>query len=129
MGAVVGGGLYWLLSPLPHYIYIPTTVAFIFFAVWVSARACVIFGEEDPSKVTIDEIAGILVTFALHSFSWIALVVGFVLFRIFDIAKPFPVRWAERKFPGGWGVVMDDVVAGIYANIALWIIIMIIGAI
>lgn len=129
MGAVVGLGLYWLLSPLPDIVYVPTIIAFIFLAVWVSARACVIFGEEDPSRVTIDEIAGILVTFAFHSFSWMALIIGFVLFRIFDIAKPFPVRWAERKFPGGWGVVMDDVMAGIYANVALWIIILIIGAI
>ncbi len=120
-GAVVGVGLYWILSPLPPHIYIPTVVAFTFFAIWVSGKACVLFNDKDPSKVTIDEIAGILVTFILHPFSWIAVVAGFVLFRIFDIAKPWPVRWAERRFPGGWGVVLDDVVAGVYANAALWL--------
>lgn len=120
MGTLVGLGFYWVLSPLPHYIYIPTAVAFVFLAVWISARAIPLYGNEDPSTVTIDEIAGVLVTFAFHSFSWIALVAGFVLFRIFDIAKPWPIRLIERRFPGGWGVVLDDVMAGVYANAALW---------
>lgn len=121
-GAALGAILWWGLAPLPYYIYIPTVVAFTFFAVWVSSRACVLFADKDPSKVTIDEVAGQLVTFAFHSFSWPAMIAGFVLFRIFDIAKPWPVRTIDRKLPGGWGVVLDDIMAGVYANIALWIV-------
>ena len=69
--------------------------------------------------VTQDEIAGYLVTMAFHTPSFAAAVTGFVLFRIFDIAKPPPLRWIERRFSDGRGVVLDDVAAGIYANIAL----------
>lgn len=120
VGAAMGVLLYWLLSPLPHHVYIPTVAACIFIAVWVADRACIIFGERDPSKVTIDEVVGMLVTFVLHPFSWVAVIAGFVLFRLFDILKPWPIRWAQCRFPGGWGVVLDDVLAGIFANAALW---------
>jgi len=120
-GAVVGLGLYWLLSPLPHHIYIPTVIAFVFLSVWISSKACVLYGEKDPQKITIDEVAGLLVTFIFHHWTIVGAVAGFILFRIFDIAKPFPIRWVEKRFPAGWGVVLDDVVAGVYANIALWL--------
>ena len=126
-GAAVGLGLYWLLSPLPHHIYIPTVVAFVFLAVWISSKACVLYGTKDPQRITIDEIAGLLITFAFHSWTLVAAIAGFVLFRIFDITKPFPIRWIERRFPSGWGVVLDDVMAGIYANIALWLVIVILS--
>jgi phosphatidylglycerophosphatase A len=126
-GAILGLGVYWFLSPLPHYIYIPTVVAFVFLSVWVSSKASILYGTKDPQKINIDEIAGLLVTFIFHQWTIIAAVAGLVLFRIFDIAKPFPIRWVERRFPGGWGIVLDDVVAGIYANIALWIVLLIIG--
>lgn len=129
MGSLVGVALYWFLSPLPHHVFIPSVIAFIFLAAWVSGRACVLFGEKDPSKVTIDEIAGLLVTFIMHPFSWLAVIAGFVLFRIFDIAKPFPIRVIERRLPGGWGVVLDDVAAGVYANASLWVFVWILGMI
>ncbi len=123
--ALVGLAAWWGLSTLPLHILIPTVIAFIFFAVWVSSQACVLFNNKDPSKVTVDEIAGIFVTFIFHEFTWVTAVAGFVLFRIFDIAKPWPVCWADRKLAGGWGVVMDDVFAGVYANLALWIAVLI----
>lgn len=118
-GTVVGIGLYWLIRDLPPTAYAITTIAFIFFAIWVSTRAQEIFGEVDPPQVTIDEIAGYLVTMAFHRPSYAAALTGFVLFRIFDIVKPPPVRWFERRYADGRGVVLDDVMAGIYANVAL----------
>ena len=122
-GALVGLAAWWGLSVLPLHVLIPTVIAFIFFAIWISTQACAIFNDKDPSKVTIDEIAGIFVTFLFHEFTWATAIAGFVLFRIFDIAKPWPVCWADRKLSGGWGVVMDDVFAGVYANAALWVVI------
>lgn len=123
MGSFVGLLFYWFLSSLKQYIYIPTVVAFIFFAIWVSERACVIYQKKDPQVVTIDEIAGLLVTFAFHRFTWPTAIAGFVLFRIFDITKPYPIYYVEKILPGGLGVVMDDVIAGVYANISLWLFI------
>lgn len=72
-------------------------------------------GQKDPQNVVIDEVCGILVTFFLNAVTWKTIVIGFVLFRFFDIVKPFPVRRME-DLPGGWGVMADDLVAGLYAN-------------
>jgi phosphatidylglycerophosphatase A len=75
-------------------------------------------GSPDPSSVVIDEVVGMWVTLLFLPKSLLLLSVGFVLFRILDILKPEPARYVER-FPGGWGIMLDDVVAGIYANLIL----------
>ena len=120
-GTAVGVGIYWLIRYLPTPAYVVTVIAFIFFAIWVSTRAQAVFGETDPQRVVIDEVAGYLVTMAFHAPTLAVALGGFVLFRIFDITKPPPVRWMERRFSDGRGVVLDDVFAGIYANAALWL--------
>ncbi|HPQ80829.1 MAG TPA: phosphatidylglycerophosphatase A [bacterium] len=119
-GTLVGFAFYWLLSGLSAPAYAVTTIAFIAFAVWVSTNAQAIFEEADPQRVVIDEIAGFLVTMAVHRVDLSTAIGGIVLFRIFDIVKPPPIRWIERRFSDGRGVVFDDVMAGIYANAALW---------
>jgi phosphatidylglycerophosphatase A len=78
-------------------------------------------GKVDPHEVVIDEVMGMAVTLAFLPLSIKTIGIGFLLFRIFDIIKPFPARRSE-KLPGGWGIVMDDVVAGVYANVGLRII-------
>lgn len=121
-GTVVGFGLYWALRWLPHEAYVATVVVFIILSVWVSTQAQAVFEETDPPKVVIDEIAGFLVTMAFHRIDFATAVAGFVLFRLFDIVKPPPIRWIERRFTDGRGIVFDDVLAGVYANAALWIV-------
>ena len=79
------------------------------------------YDGEDPSYIVIDELAGICVAMAGHSISLMNTIIGFVLFRIFDIIKPFPIKQAER-LKGGYGIVADDVVAGIFANVILIIL-------
>jgi phosphatidylglycerophosphatase A len=79
-------------------------------------------GNSDPSEVVIDEVMGMAVTLAFVPLHFKTIGLGFLLFRIFDVLKPFPARQSE-KLPGGWGIVMDDVVAGIYANVSLQIIV------
>ncbi len=81
-------------------------------------------GKVDPQEVVIDEVMGMAVTLAFLPLSLQTIGIGFLLFRIFDIIKPFPARRSEQ-LPGGWGIVMDDMVAGIYANVMLRIILMI----
>lgn len=121
-GTAVGFALYWAIRHLPAPAYAAALVAFIAFAVWVSTLAQGIFEEGDPPQVVIDEIAGFLVTMAFHRIDLPTAICGFVLFRAFDIVKPPPIRWIERRFADGRGVVFDDVAAGIYANAALWIV-------
>ena len=90
--------------------------------VWSAGKAEKVFGRVDPGQVVIDEVAGQILTFvATPRVTWIGLIAGFLLFRGFDIVKPFPARRAER-FPGGWGIMLDDLVAGLYSMIALVIL-------
>jgi phosphatidylglycerophosphatase A len=122
VGTLVGIALYYLLSRLPLYSYSILTVVIIALGVWLASRAEEILGEKDPSVIVIDEIAGFLVAMWAFPSTWRAVVAGFLLFRFFDILKPFPIRKIDQHAPGGWGVMLDDVLAGVYANIALRLI-------
>jgi len=93
----------------------------ILIGLWASGRSQKMLGRHDPSEVVIDEVAGYVLTVFLQPPSWIAIGAGFVLFRFFDICKPFPIRRLE-KMPGGLGIVADDLMAGIYANLCLWLV-------
>jgi len=87
-------------------------------AATLEARGC---GEKDPSHVVIDEVAGQLVTLIACPILWKPLLAGFILFRVFDILKPPPVRQLER-LPEGTGIVVDDLGAGVYALLVLQIL-------
>ena len=84
--------------------------------------------KTDPGCIVIDEIAGMLITLFGIPLSAGTAVGGFILFRIFDITKPFPIRYLERRIPGGAGIVADDLAAGIYANLLLRIALALWGA-
>ena len=90
-------------------------------AVWSAAAVAEADHRHDPPHVVIDEAMGMAVSVAFLPWTFATIVAGFVFFRLFDITKPFPARRSE-KLPGGWGIVMDDVVAGIYANVVLRIL-------
>jgi phosphatidylglycerophosphatase A len=80
--------------------------------IWAASAVARDLGKKDPQVVVVDEVAGFLVTMlAVNVVHWQTVVVGFVLFRLFDVVKPWPVRALER-LPGGWGIVLDDVAAG-----------------
>ena len=95
----------------------------IFAAIWASGRAGRVWGEKDPQRAVIDEVVGQLVVFFYIPFttSWWLIASGFVLFRFFDIVKPYPINKLQ-DLPGGLGVCADDIVAGIYAGILLKVI-------
>ena len=90
-------------------------------AIWSAGVTARRFGLKDPGQIVVDEIAGYLVAVALLPPGWLTLAASFVLFRLFDIAKPPPCRWAEG-LPGGVGIVADDLLAGLYANLVLRIL-------
>lgn len=74
-------------------------------------------GVKDPDEVVIDEVAGQCLTLVVVPLAPLPYLAGFLLFRFFDVAKPFPIRWLERNLPGGWGIMFDDTGAAIYAII------------
>jgi len=89
--------------------------------IWASNTTEKLTGEKDPSSIVIDEVAGQWITLIAVAPDLMLYGAGFVLFRIFDIFKPWPVSWAEG-LPGGFGVMMDDVLAGIYAGIGVYLL-------
>ena len=96
-------------------------VIFAAIAVWVSGRAEDLLKDHDPSAVVIDEVAGFFLTMFFLPFSWLTLGLGFILFRFFDILKPYPIKRLER-LKRGFGIVMDDLLAGLYAYAGVLII-------
>jgi len=96
-------------------------VAGIPLAIWAADRAERAADVKDPRWIVIDETVGMMVALAFVRGPWIIWPVGFVLFRFFDVVKPYPARRAER-FPGGVGIVLDDLLAGLYTNLVLQIL-------
>ncbi len=90
-------------------------------AIWSAGRYEKRAGKSDPAEVVIDEAAGFTLTMFLFPLTWPNLIIGFLLFRGFDILKPFPIRKLEG-LPGGWGIVGDDLAAGLYALCALRVV-------
>jgi phosphatidylglycerophosphatase A len=122
VGTIAAIPLFLLLSLLPLYGYICGVLVIGLAASWLAGRAEQIFGEQDNQRIVIDEVMGLLVTMAAVPLTWQYLLAGVVLFRIFDVLKPPPIRLIERTVKGGYGVVFDDVLAGIYAQISLRIV-------
>lgn len=122
-GTLVGIPLYWVFSTLPWPIWLITVLAFTFLAWRVADEAERVFDRKDAPCIVIDEIAGLQWTLFLVVPTVLHVALGFLLFRLFDIVKPFPARLFENRLPGGCGVVADDLAAGVYANLVLQVLI------
>jgi phosphatidylglycerophosphatase A len=114
VGTLAGIPAFWLLASLPPFLYALTWLGLLFLSFWVAGAAGKIYGVVDDGRIVIDELVGYLATVAFLPFSWTAAIAGFFLFRFFDITKIPPARWFDRQVKNGYGVVLDDVVAGIY---------------
>jgi phosphatidylglycerophosphatase A len=114
-GLVVYLLVWWTQSPLVEIALIAAAFAA---GTWAATHAERYFGGIDPGPVVIDEVLGMLVTLAFIPAGWSAMLAGFVLFRVFDVIKPYPADRLE-KFHGGFGIMADDAMAGVYANLAL----------
>jgi phosphatidylglycerophosphatase A len=122
LGTIITIPLYYFLSAIRSPLYEITLIAFIFLSVWISENAEIFFGKRDDPRIVIDEMMGFLITMLWVPKTVRFIILGFFLFRFFDILKPFPIRRLEKRLKGGWGVVLDDVMAGVYANIILQLI-------
>jgi len=118
-GTLAGIPCFYLLAPLPWHLWLLTWTALLFLSFWVAGAAGRHYGVVDDGRIVIDELLGYLATVAFLPFTWTSALLGFLLFRLFDITKPPPARWFDRKLKNGIGVVLDDVAAGIYAALAL----------
>lgn len=118
-GTLIGIPLYWVLAVMPWPLWLITLLAFTALAWYLSDQAERLFGQKDAQCIVIDEIAGLQWTLFLIAPTVPHVVLGFVLFRFFDIAKPFPARLFQDRLPGGYGVVGDDLAAGIWGNLVL----------
>ncbi len=121
-GSIVGALLIWVATLVnPSFTFSTTFIGIIvgvfFLGVWGSKVVEEEWGE-DPSRVVIDEVIGVWIAMLFIPFNWLNLFAAFVLFRVFDIAKPFGIRKMEAT-GSGWGVMLDDVLAGVYANVVL----------
>jgi phosphatidylglycerophosphatase A len=120
-GTLMAFPLFWLFEPLRHLstlLYLTMFIAAVLCACWVAGRAEGILQEHDSHAIVIDEIVGYLGATLFMAPTWENTLVAFVIFRVFDVIKPFPADKIDRSLPGGAGVVLDDVVSGLYANVA-----------
>jgi len=117
-GTLAAIPLYLLLAPLDPWLYGAVVLALLPISFWSAGEAEKIFGTKDSKQIVVDEIMGYFVTMFMAPAGWVYVIAGFFLFRFFDILKPYPVNRFE-KLGGGAGVVMDDIMAGIYAAIVL----------
>jgi phosphatidylglycerophosphatase A len=118
-GSLLGIPLCFVLSKINFLFASLCIIGFIVFAIWTAQRAEKILQKSDPGNIVIDEIAGMTVALIGLPFNLRSVVIGFIIFRAFDIFKPYPIRRMERRLSGGVGVVLDDVVAGLYSNLVL----------
>jgi phosphatidylglycerophosphatase A len=104
-------------------VYMGVLIVILLVGCWAAGAMAETVGSKDPKQVVVDEVAGMMITMLLIPITGSSVLLGFVFFRLFDITKPWLVRKAER-FPKGYGIMLDDVVAGIFANVMLRCILM-----
>lgn len=118
-GSIAAVPLAWALGQLPLGAHLLAVAALIALALAAAHRAGPLLGAADPPRVVIDEVAGLCVALLFAAPTPLALALGLVGFRVADSWKPWPARWCERNLPGGWGVVLDDVAAGLWVAAGL----------
>lgn len=121
VGTIAGIPVYLLLSRLSWTFYLISVLILTLLAIYISREGEKIFNEKDSPRIVIDEIVGFQWTMFLVLPTVLHILLGFFLFRLFDIVKIFPAGYLQNRLPGGYGIVIDDVVAGMYSNIILLI--------
>ena len=128
--APVAPGTFGTLAAIPWYLlmatlswewYLLLTVLAFFLGIYLCERASVDMGVHDHGGIVWDEFVGFWITMFLIPLTWYWVLWGFLLFRFFDVVKPFPIKWLDKKVKGGFGIMIDDVLAGLFA----WVILMI----
>jgi phosphatidylglycerophosphatase A len=122
-GSALGLLLFWPLSAAPSGVQVAAVIALFLVGVAAGAHVARRSGVEDPSIVVVDEVVGQWITLLFLPLTPLTAAAGFVLFRVMDVIKPWPARRFEHLH-GGWGIMADDVMAGVYANLALRVLLL-----
>lgn len=112
--------VFWLLSSLNLTFYLLTCLLVSVLGIYICGYTAKALKVHDHPGIVWDEIAGFLITMIGFSFTWNNVIVGFILFRFFDILKPWPIKWVDEKVSGGLGIMLDDVLAGAMAWLCLY---------
>ena len=116
-GTAVAALVYWFLLPSDPWVW-GAAAASAVVGIWAGGVCERLFGKKDPGRVCVDEFAGYMLSVAFLPKAWVWTLAAFFLFRLLDIIKPFPARRSQR-LRGGWGIMADDLVVGVYTNLAL----------
>lgn len=119
-GTVAGVPFVFGLALLPLPVAIGIVVLAALVGIWLCGEACERLGVEDHGGIVWDEMVGLWVALVLLPADWLTVLLGFAFFRLFDIAKPWPISWADRTLHGGLGVMLDDLIAGVFAGLVVW---------
>lgn len=119
MGTLLAIPFYFLIADLPLIVYLTLVLLLFGFGVWCCDKTAKDFAVHDPSAIVFDEVVGFLVTMSLLPNTWFWCILGFIAFRVFDIVKPWPIGFVDRRIKGGLGIMLDDVLAGVYAGALL----------
>ena len=126
-GTVAALPLYLLIAHLPVLVYAAVVLIALLAGVWLCGRTAADLGVHDHGGIVWDEFVGLWIALFMVPLGWFWIVMGFVLFRLFDILKPWPIRWVDKRMGGGWGIMLDDVLAGIMAALCIQAILVLIS--
>lgn len=121
-GTLAAIPLYLALESLARPLWLGLVAVIIFAGFWICDRTARDLRVPDHPGIVWDEIAGFLVAMSAVGFSWANVILGFILFRLFDILKPWPISYLDRSIKGGLGIMLDDIAAGIFAGAVLYLI-------
>ena len=114
-GSLLGVLLFWLTLDFGSYVQLGVAAALFVSGIWICGRSSAQLGVHDHGGIVWDEIAGMYVSLFLAPPTWLGFAIGFALFRFFDIVKPWPIRDLDHRLGGGLGIMLDDLVAALYA--------------
>ncbi len=118
-GTMVAIPFVYVIQMLGLNMFVAATVAISLLGILICGLAAKQLGVHDHPGIVFDEIAGYFVTMIAAPDGWVWIVIGFVLFRLFDILKPWPISWLDRRVSGGFGIMLDDIVAGMFALVCM----------
>lgn len=126
-GTLVAIPIFLMLCTLPLWAYISAVVFISIIGIWLCDVSSKALGVHDHPGIVWDEIAGFLITMIAAPVSWLSVLLGFALFRLFDIWKPWPISILDRKVHGGLGIMLDDILAGVFAALSLQLVLILIN--
>lgn len=111
--------VYYLLMPLNIYYYCALTAIVCIAGIWICHKTSKDLGIHDPGGIVWDEVAGMFITLTAVPADWLWLIVAFFVFRFFDVIKPWPINWLDKNVKGGLGIMVDDIVAGLFSLLVM----------